>query len=241
LELSSEEFERYDRQIPVIGFENQLKLKKTSVLIVGLGGLGSSVSLYLAAAGVGRMVLVDNGVVELSNLQRQVLYNIDDIGKPKALVAREKLVKLNPNILVEAYSVDFTQEFGEKIFPSINIVVDALDNWETRILLDKLAFKYGKPLVHAGVESFYGQLTTIIPGETACLRCLFNIVKAPARRVNVVSTTPGILGLLEANEVIKLATGVGEVFKNKLFIYDGLRNNFTVIEIKPSDCRICYD
>ncbi len=243
MSLSEEELERYDRQIPVIGLENQVKLKNTTVLIVGLGGLGSAVSLYLTAAGIGRLIIVDEGLVELSNLQRQILYNIDDLGKPKVFIARDKLIKINPNVVIEAYNEEFTYEFGEKIIDKCDIVVDALDNWETRFILDKLAFKYKKPLVHAGVEGFYGQLTTIIPGKTPCLRCIFQKIKPIKRKINVVATTPGILGIIEANEVIKLATGLGEVMANKLLIYNGLVNDFTIIEIKtrPEDCRICYE
>jgi len=243
--LTPEELERYDRQIPVIGLENQVKLKNTRVLVAGLGGLGSAVSLYLAAAGIGSLVLVDDGFVELSNLQRQVLYSTEDVGKPKALVAAEKLKKLNPHITVKPVVAKLTYELGEELIREVDVLVDALDNWETRVVLDKLAFKYGKPLVHAGVEGFYGQLTTIIPGKTPCLRCIFQVQfpKKAERRVNVVATTPGILGVLEANEVIKLVTGLGEVYANKLLVYDGLRGEIVVLNINVdlSKCSICYE
>ncbi|MET1160455.1 MAG: HesA/MoeB/ThiF family protein [Thermoprotei archaeon] len=240
--LSKEEFERYDRQIPVIGLENQLKLKNSSVLVVGLGGLGSAVSYYLAAAGVGKLVLVDRENVEISNLQRQVLYTVNDIGKPKAFVARERLLALNNNIIIEAYAEEFTRDLGEKLVPKVDVVIDALDNWETREILDSLAYKYGKPLIHAGVEEFYGQLTVIIPGKTPCLRQLFSLSKRRRRnRVNVLATVPGILGLLEAHEAIKLITGKGEVLANKLLIFDGLRSEFTIVNISGEvDRSICY-
>lgn len=243
--LSPQELERYDRQIPVIGLDNQLKLKNSTVLIVGLGGLGSAVSIYLASAGIGHLILIDNGVVELSNLQRQILYTVSDLDKPKAYVARNKLLQINPGIIIEAYNNEFNEELGAKLVNKSDVIVDALDNWKTRFLLDKLAFKYRKPLIHAGVEEFYGQLTTIIPGKTPCLRCIFHRVgnNGYKRKINVVATIPGILGVLEANEVIKIITGMGETMANKLLIYNGLTNEFTLIEIKtdPESCRICYD
>ncbi len=242
MELSKEEFIRYDRQIPVIGLENQLKLKNSSVLIVGLGGLGSAVSYYLAASGVGKLVIIDKDVVEPGNLQRQILYTINDLGKSKAFVAKDRLLKLNPYIEIDAYNEELTYSLGEKLVKQVDVVVDALDNWETRILLDKLVYKHGKPLVHAGVEGFYGQLTVVVPGKTPCLRCIFNIKgETRSRKVNVLATTPGVLGILEANEVIKLLTGLGEVLANKLLIYNGLTNDFTIIEFGGSDCRICSE
>lgn len=241
LDLTEEELIRYDRQIPVIGLENQIRLKKTRVLVVGLGGLGSVVTKYLVAAGIGKLVIVDNDTVSLSDLNRQILYDINDINKYKAEVAGEKLSKINPNVDIEAYVEEFTYSFGEKIVVNIDIIVDALDNWETRFVLDKLAFKYNKPLVHGGVEEFYGQVTTIIPGKTPCLRCIFHIVKPVKRRVNIIGTTPGVIGIIEANEVIKLVTGLGELLTNKILIYNGLKNEFTVIEIRDMNCKICFE
>jgi len=242
LGLSIEEMERYSRQIPVIGVEGQLKLKNTTMLIVGLGGLGSIVSIYLAASGVGRLIIVDNESVELSNLQRQILYTTSDLGKPKAYVAKERLSMINPNVEIEAYNMVFDMDNGSELVKKADIVIDALDNWETRFILDKLVFKHGKPMVHAGVEGFYGQLTTIIPGKTPCLRYIFQSVKLSRRRVNVLATTPGVLGILEANEAIKLATGIGEVLANKILVYNGLRNEFTIIDLKPQQeyNEICY-
>ncbi|MEM1675248.1 MAG: HesA/MoeB/ThiF family protein [Desulfurococcaceae archaeon] len=241
MSLTDEELVRYDRQIPVIGYENQVRLKNTSVLVVGLGGLGSIITTYLVASGIGRIVVVDHDTVSLSDLNRQILYDTSVLGKPKALVAREKLSKLNPNVVVETYVEEFTYGFGERIIRDVDIIVDALDNWETRFVVDKLAFKYNKPLVHGGVEGFYGQVTTLIPGKTPCLRCIFQIVKPVKKRVNVVATTPGIIGVIEANEVLKLAIGLGELLVNKILIYNGLKNEFTIIEIRDVDCRICYE
>jgi len=242
LSLSIEEMERYSRQIPVIGVEGQLKLKNTTMLIIGLGGLGSIASMYLVASGVGRLIIVDNESVELSNLQRQILYTISDLGKPKAYVARDRLSMINPNVEIEAYNMQFNMENGGELVKKADVVIDALDNWETRFILDKLVFKHGKPMVHAGVEGFYGQLTTIIPGKTPCLRYIFQSVKPSRRRVNVLATTPGVLGILEANEAIKLATGIGEVLANKILVYNGLRNEFTIIDLKPQQGfnEICY-
>ncbi|MCD6301282.1 MAG: HesA/MoeB/ThiF family protein [Staphylothermus sp.] len=240
--LTKEEIERYSRQIMVFGEEGQVKLKSSTVLVAGVGGLGSPVSYYLVAAGIGKLIIIDEGVVELSNLQRQILYTVDDIGKPKVFVAAERLRKLNPNVEIVPVHERITEELLEKYIKDVDVVVDALDNWETRIILDKVCYRNNKPFVHAGVEGFYGQMTFIIPGKTPCLRCIFPIHKQGEKRtIPIVSTTPGILGVLEANEVLKYILGMGEVLANKLLIYNGLYNMFEIIEIKTDNCKICYE
>ncbi len=240
--LTKEEIERYSRQIILFGEKGQEKLKSATVLVAGAGGLGSAALYYLVAAGIGKLIVIDDGLVELSNLQRQILYTIDDIGKPKVLVAAEKLRKLNPHVEIIPVNKRITKESLEEYIEDIDIVVDALDNWETRAVLDSVCYKNNIPYVHAGVEGFYGQITFIIPGKTPCLRCIFPMTKSGEKKViPVVSTTPGILGVLEANEVIKFIVGVGEVLSNKLLVYNGLYNMFEVIEIKANDCRICYE
>jgi molybdopterin/thiamine biosynthesis adenylyltransferase len=240
-ELSSEELERYSRQIPVIGCEKQLKLKESSVLVAGVGGLGSIILYYLVAAGIGRVVFIDDGIVELSNLQRQILFTTEDIGKPKVLVAENRLKALNPHIKLIPLQATITEDLLEKYIRDVDVVVDALDNWEARFVIDKIAWKYWKPIVHAGVGEYYGQLTVIKRGVTPCLRCLFRGVKSSSRgRVTVLATTPGILGLLEVNEVFKLLLGLSEPLYNKILVFNGKKPSIDIIEIKISDCsEIC--
>ncbi len=241
--MSRREGERYSRQIPLIGVEGQVKLKKSSVLVVGVGGLGSVASFYLAAAGVGRIFLLDNGIVEESNLQRQIMYTIDDIGKPKAIVAAERLKRLNPYIDIEPIQEDLTESLLSKIIRNIDVIVDCLDNWEGRMIIDRVAHRYGKPFIHAGVYGFYGQLTVIIPGKTPCLRCIFpkkpKIEESP---LPIFPTTPGVLGVLEANEALKLLLGRDNLLANKLLIYDGSIGLFEVVEITMGpDCPACKE
>ncbi|WP_440058979.1 HesA/MoeB/ThiF family protein [Thermogladius sp. 4427co] len=231
--LSSRELDFYSRHLNLIGVEGQLKLKKARVLVAGLGGLGSAVSLYLSAMGVGKLILVDREVVELSNLQRQVLYSVDDIGKPKPYAAADRLRRLNPFIDIEPVYSEISEGLLSKY--DVDVYVDALDNWQARFILDKVAWSRGKPLVHGGVREYYGQVTVIIPGKTPCLRSIFpstpkQDVQAP---LQVFSTTPGTIGLIQAFEVAKLILGIGNVLANKLLIYNGLHPSFEIIEFKP--------
>ncbi|AFL65926.1 HesA/MoeB/ThiF family protein [Desulfurococcus amylolyticus] len=233
MSLSSAEYERYSRQLPIIGVEGQLKLKKTSILVAGAGGLASTILYYLTAAGVGRIVFIDDGLVELSNLQRQILYNTEDVGRPKVLASYEKLRKLNPGVTLEPIQATISRELLDKLVPGVDIVVDALDNWETRFLLDESAWRYGKPLVHAGVGEYYGQLTVVIPGKTPCLRYLFRSVGGGERgRVIVMAHIPGLLGLLEVNEVFKLILGYGSPLAGKILLFNAKTPLIDLVEVK---------
>ncbi len=241
MSLLSEERERYDRQLRVWGEEAQLKLKKARVLIVGVGGLGSPVSIYLTAMGVGKLILVDDGVLELSNMNRQILYTTDDLGKPKVYVAANRLRKLNPNVEIEAVKAKLDEKLAMELVGKVDIVVDALDNWETRLILNKACVEHRKPLVHAGVEGWYGQLMTVIPGKTPCLNCIMPAPPPPRETpLPIVPTTPGVLGVLEANEVLKLIVEGRSSFEGKMLVYDGLRGEFTVIKLKRNpNCPVC--
>ncbi len=241
MSLSDSEIERYDRQLRVWGREAQLKLKKARVLIVGVGGLGSPVAIYLTAMGVGKLVLVDDGVLELSNMNRQILYSTDDLGKPKVYVAAERLRKLNPNVEIEPVKARLDEELAMELVRKVDVVVDALDNWETRLILNKACVENRKPLVHAGVEGWYGQLMTVIPGKTPCLNCIMPAPPPPRDSpLPIVPTTPGVLGVLEANEVVKLIIEGRSSFEGRMLVYDGLRGEFTVIELKRNpNCPVC--
>ncbi len=234
--------ERYSRQIPLIGRDGQEKLASSSVAVIGVGGLGSAASIYLVAAGIGRLFIIDDGLVELSNLQRQILYTVDDIGKPKVFAARERLEKINPNTEIIPVKGKFTIEKADEILPQVDLAIDALDNWETRIILDKAAWRHGKPYIHAGVHGFYGQLTVLVPGKTPCLRCIFPSKTRMEQPIPVFPTTPGVLGVLEANEALKLLLGKGEPLMNKILIYDGLIGLFEIVEVNISpNCPVCRE
>jgi molybdopterin/thiamine biosynthesis adenylyltransferase len=242
--LDFQEIARYDRQIRLFGVEGQEKLKKTSVLVVGAGGLGTVVTVYLAYAGIGKLILLDEGLVELSNLNRQILYGEADIGKPKAHVACKKLQEINSKLVLNCYAQKFDRELGEKLVRDVDIVVDALDNWETRMILNEICVKYRKPLVHAGVNGWYGQITTIIPGKTPCLYCIRPYRSSEKQRsrevISIIGVTPGVLGILEATEVLKLALGIGETLQGRILFIDLLSLEFKTFEIKRNPaCPIC--
>ncbi len=239
--LTDEELERYDRQIRVWGVEAQERLKKATVAVVGLGGLGSPVATYLAAAGVGKLILVDSESVELSNLNRQFLHWTTDMGRLKVESAAEKLRKLNPNVQLEVYfkRID-TLEDALEIASKADVVVDCLDNWKTRFLLNEACVALRKPLVHAAVRGLYGQLMVVKPGEGPCLRCVFPTEPREERPFPIVGPTPGVLGSLEAQEVLKLLTGYGETAVGKLVLVDGVRLSFDVLRVeRRKDCPVC--
>lgn len=239
--LTPEELERYDRQVRVWGLEVQGRLKRSAVLVVGVGGLGSPAATYLAAAGVGKLILVDPEVVELSNLNRQVLHWTPDLGRDKVESAAEKLRKLNPHVEVVAVKRRIEAlEDALKLVREADVVVDCLDNWRTRFLLNEACVKLGKPLVHAAVRALYGQLMVVKPGEGPCLRCLVPEEPPQEERIPVAGPTPGVLGALEAVEALKLLTGYGEPLVGRLLVYDGLHGSVDVVTVrKREDCPVC--
>lgn len=239
--LSGEELERYDRQIRVWGVEAQERLKKSSVAVVGLGGLGSPVATYLVAAGVGRVILVDSEPVELSNLNRQFLHWTSDVGRLKTQDALEKLRKLNPNVNFETVSKRIeTIKDALEVTSRADLVVDCLDNWATRFLLNEACVRLRKPLVHAAVRGLYGQLMTVKPGEGPCLRCVFPSEPREERPFPIAGPTAGVLGSMEALEALKILTGYGEAPVGKLILVDGVRSSFEVLKIeRRPDCPVC--
>jgi adenylyltransferase/sulfurtransferase len=239
--LTTEEIKRYDRQLRMenIGKEGQEKLKQANIFLAGAGGLGSPISLFLAATGIGRIRIVDEEVVELSNLNRQILYEDADLGKRKAACAKNKLEKLNPHIEVEAISERIEKENAEELIGRCDIIIDAMDNYYNRYILNQIAFKKGIPLVHGAVEEFYGQVTTIIPGKTSCLKCL--LPESPAQQPwPIISVTCGLIASIQATEVVKYVLGIGDLLENRLLILDGLHARIQEITLESNPgCEIC--
>ncbi|WP_321506697.1 HesA/MoeB/ThiF family protein [uncultured Methanoregula sp.] len=237
--LSERERERYKRQILLFGEDGQKKLKNAHIFIAGAGGLGSPVSLYLAVAGIGTLTIVDKDVVDLSNLNRQILHGERDIGKKKTVSAGETLRDINPDIIVNVIDSTIDEANVAHLVGSADGIVDAMDNYPTRYLLNETAQKKKIPLFHGAVRGLYGQATTIIPGKTPCFRCIFP--KAPPKEVfPVVGVTPGIIGTVQANEVIKYLLHEGTLLTNRLFIWDGMesRAEELCIERNPA-CPVC--
>jgi len=240
--LSPEELERYDRQlrIPSFGEEAQLKLKSSTVLIAGVGGLGSIAAIYLAAAGVGKLRIVDEGIVELSNLNRQILYSTEDIGQPKVLIASKKLMELNPLIEIEAIQERITEENVEELLRGVNLVVDGQDNFKTRFIINKACIRYSKPFIYGAVYGIEGRLMTIIPGKGPCLKCLIPGEPKEIEKIPVIGPAPGLVGALEALEAIKLLTGIGKPAVGRLLVIDGEALSFNSIEVKRDPkCPVC--
>ena len=240
--LTTNELERYDRQIMIrgLGEEGQEKLKRAKVIIAGGGGLGSPSSIYLAAAGVGTIRIVDHGSVELSNLNRQVLHWDEDIGRRKVASAAEKLKRLNPGVEIEAIEEVITEVNVSQLVADFDLIVDAMDNLPTRYLLNKAAIDKNIPFFHGAVYGFEGRAMTIIPGKSACLQCVYHGAVTPERKFPVIGVTPAVIGCIQAAEVIKYITGVGELLTNRLLIYDGLNLKFTEFKVKKDpDCEHC--
>jgi len=237
--LTERERERYARQILLFGEEGQERLKQAKVFIAGAGGLGCPVALYLAVAGVGEIRLVDRDTVDRTNLNRQVLHWESDIGRLKARSAEEKLREANPDIRVEALAATINEANVHDLVAGADLIVDAMDNFPTRYLLNREALRAGVPLIHGAIRGFDGQVATIVPGRTACLECIFPEAP-PAEVFPVVGTTPGIVGLIQANEAIKYITGTGDLLADRLLLWDGLSATLETfaVERRPG-CPAC--
>lgn len=235
--MLTEETRRYARQIPLLGIEGQERLKGSGVLVAGAGGLGSASSCYLAAAGVGHIRIADSDAVEISNLNRQILHRIPGIRK--AISAEEALHSLNPTIEVEGVDICISESSIDDLLNEIDIIVDASDSFELRYILNSAALEHSLPLIHGAVSGFDGQVTTVIPGRTACLRCIFP--RPPPRdSPPVIGATCGIIGSIQAMEVIKILTGLGEPLANRLLIWDGRCAQMDEISIERNErCPDC--
>ena len=242
-ELTTTELQRYDRQIliPQVGRAGQQRLKKAGVAIAGAGGLGSPIAMYLAAAGVGHLRLIDWDTVETGNLNRQLLHWQKDVGRPKTESALNKLTRINPDIHVEVRSTKIDANNAPGLVTGCNAVVDALDNLATRYIVNRAAVTSGIPFFHGAVNGFDGRAMSILPGKSACLRCLY---KGPVKEgvTPVIGVTPGIIGTIQATEVIKFLLGKGDLLTNRMIHYDGLAMAFHEFKVRPNpDCDHCGD
>jgi adenylyltransferase/sulfurtransferase len=223
----------------LFGDEGQERLKKAHIFIAGAGGLGSPVSLYLAVAGVGTITIVDMDLVDQTNLNRQILHFDRDICRKKTDSAKEKLQEINPYITIHAIDVKIDKTNAADLVGEADGIVDALDNYPTRYLLNEVAIAKKIPLFHGGIRGFYGQATTIIPGTTPCLKCIFP--KPPPQEVfPVVGATAGFIGTVQANEVLKYLLGLGELLTGRLFIWDGMQAHAEEICVERNPaCEAC--
>jgi adenylyltransferase/sulfurtransferase len=248
-DLSTDELQRYSRHLtlPEFGREGQEKLKNASVLLVGAGGLGSPAATYLAAAGVGRIGLVDFDRVEASNLQRQILYGTGDVGRPKLEAASERLRDLNPHVEVETHEVRLTSENALDVIDGYDVVADGTDNFPTRYLVNDACVMTGTPNVYASIFRFEGQVSVFATEDGPCYRCLYEEPPPPGlvpscAEGGVLGILPGFVGTLQATEVIKLLTGIGNPLIGRLLMIDALAMNFRTLTVqKNPDCPVCGD
>jgi adenylyltransferase/sulfurtransferase len=246
-QLTREEILRYSRHllIPEVGMEGQKRLKNASALIIGMGGLGSPVALYLAAAGVGHIGLVDYDVVDSSNLQRQVIHGTSRVGQLKVESARDRMLDLNPDIEVTVYNEPFTSENAMRIAREYDVLIDGTDNFPTRYLTNDVSVFLGKPNVYGSIYRFDGQVSVFDASRGPCYRCLFPEPPPPGlvpscAEGGVLGVLPGTIGSLQANEALKLLLGIGEPLIGKLLLYNALDMSFDFVKLKKNPkCRVC--
>ena len=245
--LSSDQKQRYSRHllIPEVGAKGQQRLLESKALLIGAGGLGSPAALYLAAAGVGTIGIVDFDVVDLSNLQRQILHTNDRVGERKVESARKTLNALNPDVSVVTHEEMLVADNVERIIHGYDVIIDGTDTFETRYLLNDAAVAKNIPVIHASVFRFEGQLTTFIPFEGPCYRCLYPTPPPPELApgcsvAGVLGVVPGIMGMLQANEALKVLLGIGDTLAGRLLLFDALDTTFTELKLRrdPS-CPVC--
>ncbi len=239
--LTDYDLKRYHRQILIreFGETGQQKLKHATVFIAGAGGLGSPVATYLAVAGIGHLVIADMDVVDLSNLNRQILHWDENVDQYKVKSAECKLSAMNPSIRITPLQVKIDENNVYALTKGADLIIDAMDNYPTRYLLNKAAIAHNIPFIHASVWGLEGRITTIIPGKTPCLECI--VPEAPPREVfPVLGATPGVIGTLQVTEAIKILTGIGEPLINRMLIYDGEYMEFHEVAIEPDPaCPTC--
>lgn len=240
--LNPSERIRYNRQlkIPEFGEEGQKRLRSSHALVTGIGGLGCASVTYLTAAGIGRITIVDFDVVELSNLNRQVLYGEEDIGEKKVLVAQRKLSKLNPGVEIIPIFARITEENVFEIISGVQVVLDGLDNFNTRLLVNSACVKHKIPYIHSGVSRFRGLITTILPGETPCLACFYPEGSPGGEGLGVLGMIPGLIANIQALEAIKIIIGLGPSLAGKLLRFNGNDLKFRIDDIQRNEsCKVC--
>ncbi|MDR2639051.1 MAG: HesA/MoeB/ThiF family protein [Helicobacteraceae bacterium] len=246
-EWSDEELERYSRHIILeeVGIEGQEKILNAKVLVIGAGGLGSPIALYLAAAGVGTIGIADGDAADLSNLQRQIVHTTKDIGTPKALSARDKMLAINPHIVVNTYQTMITAENIEEIIAPYDFVIDGTDNFAAKFLINDACVLHKKPYSHGGILRFSGQTMTIKPYESACYACAFDSpppagVVPTCSSAGILGAVAGMLGTIQAAEALKYIVGVGEPLFNALLCFEAKAMSFRKIALKRNPkCRVC--
>jgi adenylyltransferase/sulfurtransferase len=247
--LSPQEVQRYSRHLimPEVGVEGQKRLKAASVLLVGAGGLGSPLGLYLAAAGIGRLGLVDFDVVDFSNLQRQVLHGTTDVGRPKLLSARDRLQAINPEVRIDLHETRLSSANALQILGNYDIIIDGTDNFPTRYLVNDACVLLGKPNIYGSIFRFDGQASVFYPGKGPCYRCLYPEPPPPGEvpscaEGGVLGILPGLIGCIQATEAVKLIIGQGSPLVGRLILYDALEMQFREFKVRRNPrCPICGD
>lgn len=247
--LREDQIERYSRQIILkhVGGKGQEKLLSGKVLIIGTGGLGSPVALYLAAAGVGKLGIVDSDNVEISNLQRQIVHSTPSIGKPKVESAAERLTALNPDVKIVPYNMRVTSGNIMDLLKDYDMVVDCADNFPTRYLVNDACVLSKKPLSHAGMFGFEGQAITILPGKSACYRCLFPEPPPPGlvpscQEAGILGAVAGVIGVMQANEALKYLMEIGNLLTGRLLVFNALEASFRTVKVRRNpECPVCGD
>ncbi|RLG27851.1 adenylyltransferase [Methanosarcinales archaeon] len=231
--------ERYNRQIPLLGEDGQERIRDANVFIAGAGGLGSPSAIYLAAAGIGKMVIADFDRVNVSNLNRQILHWSDDVLRMKIDSTREKLVKINPDVEIEVIAEKIDEDNASELVGDSDLIVDAMDNFHARYLLNKVAIVRNIPLFHGAVHGFVGQVTTVIPGETACLRCIFPN-DPPEGVFPIIGATCGVVASIQVTEVLKYISSTGTLATNRLLFWDGAATTMSEIPVeRDPECLDC--
>lgn len=239
--LSPEEEEQFIRQIPIIGETGQERLRNASVLVAGAGGLGTTIALHCAFAGFGTIRIIDCDTIERSNLNRQILYRQNDIGKDKATIAAERIRGVTPFLKSEAAHTIVTEENAGELASGMDVVIDAMDNYPARYILADAAEEHTIPFVHGAIDGFYGQVATIIPGKSACMRCIVPH-PPPMNKVPALSATAGVIGSIQVTEAVKYIVSTGTLLTDKILMWDGLQGEMALIHISPlRDCPHCGD
>jgi len=245
--FSPQELERYARNLslPHFGQQAQAKIKQSAVLVVGLGGLGSNAAAFLAGAGIGRIGLLDDDVINRSNLPRQVLYTNEDIGEPKAVIAQKHLMERNPNVAFQVYNQKLDENNAFEIIQGYDLVMDGTDNLATRKIINKTCVDLGKPYIHGAVSLYDGQVSVFWAKQGPCFACLFPSIETETLKPDeipfgVLSTLPALVSTIQSTEALKMITGIGTPLIGQLLMIDGLNGIFRRIEIKKRDsCPIC--